>query len=80
MGLSSKHHGELNKMEVNSSRYNELRQEYSDDKQALQQIDIYDPSTYYHQMFRKYREALQTRDDLIIAECEAWFQENYGEL
>jgi hypothetical protein len=80
MGLSRQHHGELNKVNIDSSRYDELRQRYSNDPRALQQIDVYDPSSEYRRIFRKYRDALLVGDTQTIRECEEWFRENYSEL
>lgn len=62
MGLSRKHHGELNKSGVSRARFAELRQLYVDDPAALQQIDVYDPRSPYQPLFRKYRNALKSGD------------------
>jgi hypothetical protein len=80
MGLSKQHHGELNSFNCPSHRYDELREVYSHDRQALQQIDVYDPRAYYHVWMRKYRDALKTGDMFAAVGCEAWFRENYDEL
>lgn len=81
MGLSKQHHQELNTHRVPAQRYNELRQQYANDAQALQQIDAYDPNAeQYHAMLCKYREALKVCDEITAVACEAWFNEHYGEL
>jgi hypothetical protein len=80
MGLLPKHHGELNKINAASSRYDELRVEYKNDAQALQQIDVYDPSTTYHDYMHKYIDAMEIQDADVIANCEAWFNMHYGLL
>ncbi len=80
MGLLPKHHGELNKVGIASSRYDELRAEYRNDAQALQQIDVYDPSTTYHDYMRKYIDAMGIQDNNTIVDCETWFNTHYGLL
>ena len=76
MGLSRQDHGELNKWKVNPKIYDELRQKYQGDHEALKQIDIYDPNTEYHVWFRKYRDALLRKNRAAIFECEEWFKGN----
>jgi len=66
-GLRRKHHGELNRMNVPSTRYDDLRYEYADNPLALEQIDIYDPSSQHVPLMRAYRDALKTRDEEAVA-------------
>ncbi len=79
-GLKRKHHGELNKMDVPSWRYDQLRAKYANDSKALQQIDIYDPSTIYHRKLKKYTDALRFRQIDLIAKLETWFDEHYPDI
>jgi hypothetical protein len=60
--------------------YGEMREWYKDDPVALQQIDVYDPSTEYHDKFREYRDALLSGDEDKQKELEAWFKEHYPDV
>lgn len=80
MGLTPEHHGELNKHNTSRERFAELRQQYADDKRALQQIDIYDPETEYHAKIKRYFTACKANDTEAMAELEAWFDWYYPDV
>lgn len=80
MGLSGKHHGELNKMNVAPSRYNELRKEYASNKTALQQIDVYDPNTDYREKIRELVIAIKSGNEKEEGELNLWFKSNYPDI
>ena len=71
MELRPEHHGELNHGHVRRLRFEELRVQYKDDKIALQQIDVYDGATPYHNHFRALRDALVRSDKDTISREEA---------
>jgi hypothetical protein len=79
MGLSRKHHGELNRG-ASRARYDQLRREYAGDSVAQQQIDVYDGSTSYHDHLRSLRDAYANRDKAAIHREEAWFRRNYPDV
>lgn len=76
-GLSPEHHGELNKLNVVPERYDALRAQYSSDPRALQQIDVYDPATEYHDKMSLFVQALKSGDTATEAELQAWFDTFY---
>ena len=77
-GLSREHHSELNRvLDVEPSRYDELRTLYKDDPVALQQIDVYDTSSPYGLKLQQFIEACKTNNEPLIRELERWFAENY---
>ena len=78
-GLSQQHHGELNSL-PESSRYDELRREYSDDPIALQQIDVYDGSTEYHGKFIDFVNAVKSGDSRAEESLGGWFIEHYPDI
>lgn len=80
MGLLSKHHSELNKMNVQDGRYDELREEYKGNSAALQQIDVYDSKTVYHSKLKELRDALEAGDAAKERELGQWFAENYPDV
>ena len=53
---------------TDADRFNELRELYKDDQEALRQIDVYDPSTEYHLMITKYRDSLLPKSTLMSDE------------
>ncbi len=81
MGLSKKHHKELNQvLSVSPGRYDELREKYANDPVALQQIDVYDPSTEYHQKLKQFVWSLQSGDEKKEAELRKWFEKHYPDI
>ena len=70
-GLKPTHHGDLNRpsliypggAEARNARIAELRAEYSTDKVAQQQIDVYADDTEYHTKLHEYVEAMKTGDE-----------------
>jgi hypothetical protein len=85
MGLRPTDHGDLNRplevypggKEAKEQRMAELRQEYTHDPEALEQIDIYDHNSQYIVKLREYRDALKFGDTQKEAALEAWFQTKY---
>lgn len=88
IGLKPEHHGNLNTPGSiypggKESRYEEieqLRAEYADDPVALQQIDVYDGRTKYHDKIAELRDALKAGDTQKEAELEVWFNNNYPDI
>ena len=80
LGLKPEHHGELNKLNVPSSRFDTLRGEYANDPKAQQQIDVYDPSTMYHEKLKEYVQAIKENDKERMVELEDWFDEHYPDI
>ena len=80
LGLRPEHRGELNKMNVPSSRYDELREEYAGDSKAQQQIDVCDPLTEYHEKMAEYIQATREGNKERIAELDDWFAKHYPDV
>ena len=80
LGLSCVHHGELNSLNVSAERIAELRLLYANDPVALQQIDVYDGSTEYHEQFGYYRDALKAHNAKREAEAYAWLKKHYPDV
>jgi len=88
-GLLPEQHGDLNRpcliypggAEARTARIAELREKYSNDPKALQQIDVYDhnPNEYHHKN-GQYRKALISNDTAMIEELETWFRQHYPDL
>ena len=81
-GLSPEHQTELNGFgtvpdEVRRERYAALRQEYSDNALALEQIDVFDSTSPYGVARREYRIAILNGDNLRQTELDLWFKDNY---
>lgn len=87
-GLKPKHHGELNKTalvypggeKAYNQRVEQLRSEYAGDKVALQQIDVYDGRTEYHDKLQEFIQAIKSKDSKKEAELQAWFDKNYPDI
>ena len=80
MGLKRKHHKELNRVNVATCRYAQLRRQYAGDPIAQQQIDVYDPATEYHNKLALYKAALKSDDEAKQRQLEAWFAEHYPDI
>lgn len=80
MGLNRKHHAELNKANSSKNRKDELRNEYSDDLVALQQIDVYNGSSEYNKNMRKYIKALKSDDAKEEKGLSRWFKKHYPDI
>jgi len=80
LGLRPEHHGELNKLNVSSSRFDVLREEYAGDSKAQQQIDVYDPLTEYHEKMAEYIQAIKEGNEERMTELEDWFGEHYPDV
>ncbi len=80
MGLSGNHHGELNNVNVDFNRYDELRRQYAGDKVALQQIDVYDPRTQYHDKLSEFVEALKAGNEKSAQKLAGWLNKNYPDI
>ena len=76
MTLSAQHHGELNGKKVKRGRYDELRKVYTDDPEALQWIEMYDPDSSYNDHLRTYIHAFKTGDEETERKEKLWFQEH----
>ncbi|MEK7194434.1 MAG: hypothetical protein AAB660_01985 [Patescibacteria group bacterium] len=87
-GLKPTHHGDLNRphmtypggKEARDKRIADLRSEYSEDKVAQQQIDVYADDTEYHVKLGKFKRALMSGNTAKEAELEAWFKEYYPDI
>jgi len=85
-GLRPKDHGFLNGIHCKFSREEQReiltnkRAEYSDDPVALQQIDVYDGDTEYHDKMREFRDALISGNSTREKELDAWFKEHYPDI
>lgn len=79
-GLRPEHHGELNLPNVPSSRLDVLREEYAGDSKAQQQIDVYDPTTEYHEKIAEYVQAIKEGNKERMAELDDWFGEYYPDI
>ena len=87
-GLKPEEHGDLNRPSIvypggkdaRKQKMAELRAAYADDPVALQQIDVYDGDTVYHDKLREFRDALMSGNLTKKAELEAWFKENYPDI
>ena len=80
-GLKPTHHGDLNRpsliypgAEARNARIAELRAEYSTDKVAQQQIDVYADDTEYHTKLHEYVEAMKTGDEAKQSILYKWFK------
>lgn len=69
------HHGQT--PEQKSARFTILRQKYAGDPLALEQIDMYDPTTDYHKKLMQFRDALKARNAAEADELYAWLREHY---
>lgn len=77
-GLLHEHHGELNDfVNVQATRYGELRLEYADDPLALEQIDIYENVPAYREHLEMLNDALRTDDTGAKRRVIVWFEEHY---
>jgi len=76
-GLTQEHHSQLNRHGVEKHEYDRLRQLYKDDPLALEQIDIYDGKTVYHEKIAEYVHAMKSSDRTAIARLDLWFAEHY---
>lgn len=87
-GLIPQHHGDLNRpsivypggKEARDARIAQLRQEYTDNSVAQQQIDVYADDTEYHAKLREFTEALKSGNTAKEAELDAWFKEHYPDI
>jgi hypothetical protein len=80
MPLQPAEHGELNKTHIPRQRFADLRRKYQDDPVALQQIDVYDPETEYHDRIREYIAACRDRDPIRERQLRAWFKQHYPDI
>lgn len=81
MGLSRKHHGELNKGSISKERFTELREQYSQNGVALQQIDVYDGSVCpYHDRMKELVSALKEDNESLADKMLGWFKKNYPDI
>lgn len=87
-GLKPAHHGDLNRpsmtypggKEARDQRIAALRAEYSGDRVAQQQIDVYADDTEYHVKLDEFKKALMSGNTAKEAELEAWFKEYYPDI
>ncbi len=83
MGLTPEEHGELNHIWMNPpegrrQRYAELRIKYTNDSEALQWIDMYDPESTYHGHFEVIRNAVFRGGNKEAVRRElSWLHEHY---
>jgi hypothetical protein len=54
-----------------------LREKYKNDPLALEEIDMYDVSTEYHEKHAQYVSALKSGDTKQQEELRLWFREHY---
>lgn len=80
MGLSGRHHGELNQPGVAQGRYDELRRSYTGDGVAQQQIDVYDRNSPYRPLLQAYRDALETGDAGRIKDTRQKLERQYPDI
>lgn len=80
MGLSRKHHDELNCFDVSRKRLEQLRQRYDGDSIALQQIDVYDGATEYHDKLVELKDALKTGNTRKESCLLHWFKKHYPDI
>ena len=78
--LKPEHHKELNLPNVASDRFEELRGEYANNPKAQQQIDVYDPTTEWHDKWAEYIQAAKEDNEEKMVELEEWFNEHYPDI
>lgn len=83
-GLSRRDHGYLNSWgtirNATPETYGSLRRQYSGNRRALQQIDVYDDNSPHAQAMRAYRKALKSGDVNAQRQWEAWFRTWYPDI
>lgn len=87
-GLSPQHHGELNSWKFQQGQPAEqrdaklagLRQQYSGDSKALQQIDVYNGHSEYNAKLKEYTGALKSGNEQKAGEIESWMHEHYPDV
>ena len=77
MSLSIPHHRELNGLNIDPRRYEELRLEYKDDLVALQQIDVYDPNSEYSDLYQKMIDAYRANNNTLGASIQEQLTQRY---
>lgn len=80
MTLSREHHAELNGLDIEPERFEQLRKQYRNDSVALQKIDVYDPESLYNKKYNLYIAAIRCRDRALKGELERWFAEYYPDI